>query len=85
MFKMDTLLYGPQGSGKTSIAKKLKEVLGHENIVDGLDSECWKDSYGKNTLFITNAETGDLKFSFRRSFRLLHIDDAIKLLEESEN
>lgn len=68
---MDTILYGPQGTGKTQNSTELAKKLGHKKIVDGADEDDIKNFYGKNVLFITNQHP-EIFEDGRREFRVIH-------------
>lgn len=50
---MSTIIYGPQGCGKTSKAKELAQFFGLNNIIDNWISG---DELPEDTLALTNAE-----------------------------
>lgn len=63
---MSTIIYGPQGCGKTSNAKALAQHLGLSNIIDDWMPD---DELPEDTLALTNAEnvSGALNFFEVRS------------------
>ena len=70
--KMDTILYGKQGVGKTTRAKAIAKQFGHKKIIDGASQEDIKTFYGKNVLFITNEKPSFAKES-RRKYRVVEM------------
>jgi len=58
---MGTIIYGPQGCGKTSNADKLAKHFGLSKIVDNYDG---LGSIDQDTLYLTNVHVaGAIQFS----------------------
>lgn len=66
------ILYGPQGSGKTTVAEKLSEVFGTDGIVDEWSPQ---DALLTDHLHVTQVDVDQLSHLFFRR------DDNFKVVQ----
>lgn len=89
MTNQTTVVYGPAGCGKTSIAKDLARALGLSRILDEMSKVgCVEDGRFKRREFVHVAEVGALVLTdseaVARSFpgaRVLSFAEAVELLQ----